>query len=357
MDYATLFQYLGFGLLGIAVVALFMKSKKSITAAKWSGVSAAILLVAVFVLPGAGVNLAFLGNQVGSGGSPLAIGDNAGAGTGGVTQELPSGFCPGIEDTTVKWLGYDAYNTSAAGGTHRYSINGALVTSTISDAGTATLSPGDVIETLWENGATTSYFSAVSTVSVPCSGTFDIPQPLSMNGSLTSTFLESSAEQPITGLTGVNQTLGVGDVKTVDMKLSGQYQTDYPYGFIAVFDYNATEIDNVILSDVAGNELIPATTPQSYTEFNPTANVIKTYLIAAPLKSTTENVYQVTIDSDNTYNPGAGLGTTNVTVTLYPRNYFLNEQAGGKFDGPAAEDESNTLTRSAYALQDQIFYG
>ena len=65
-----------------------MKSKKSITAAKWSGVSAAILLVAVFVLPGAGVNLAFLGNQVGSGGSPLAIGDNAGAGTGGVTQEL-----------------------------------------------------------------------------------------------------------------------------------------------------------------------------------------------------------------------------------------------------------------------------
>lgn len=240
--------------------------------------------------------------------------------------------------TTITLSASDKYTSGATGGTHRYRINGAPAL-TVSDAGTLTASPGDVLSILWHNASTTGYYGKVDTFSVPCTGAKTFYTELVANGTITSSEKDSN-DDTIDG-TSNNQTLGAGDVKDVTVKLSGTYQADFPYGFIAVVEFNKTEIDDVILTQ-NGVELASASLPHTFSTTLDTASSTKVYVIPA-LISNGDLTFKATIDADDTYNPKT---SDNVTITYFPKNYFIDDNNGGAFAGPSAEDEDNAVTRT-----------
>jgi len=260
--------------------------------------------------------------------------------SGNVNQQIDVTGCDLGTKVTVTLSGQDAYNTSATGGTHRYSLNGATQ-STVSDAGTLTASPGDQLAVLWYNSATSGYFSKATTYTVPCAGAKTFSEKLVVNGSITAT--EYNSNDQVIAVATANQTLANGDVKIAKVKMSGAFEKSFPYGFVAVVESNKTAIDSAKIL-LGGAEAPMGIIPQSDTPmFAGDISQRVAYVLPA-LESTNDFEFKVQIDADDTYNPYGG-SAENVTIRFYPMNIFLNEKAGGKFDGPSAEDEANTVTR------------
>lgn len=254
--------------------------------------------------------------------------------------------CIGVSSgTTVTLSGQDKYTSTASGGTHRYRINGAPA-KTVSDAGTLTASPGDVLSILWGNGSVTSYFNKVDTVTVPCASTKTIYTQTANNGTLTISMYNRDGDVISSS---VAETMSAGDVQALKIKLQGAFQKDFPYGFIAVVEYNSSEMDSVKMLSQGGIELPIATIPTANVPGDGINSVRKAYLVPEAIGSA-ENYYQLNLDADDTINPASANG--NVTLTYYPRNYFINEDNGGAFDGPTAEDEDSSVTRTG-----QFVYG
>lgn len=275
------------------------------------------------------------------GGGTLAVSDD---GTPTVTtiQQLPSGFCPGVEDTTVTLAAEDIFSGAATGGTHRFRVNGAPAL-TVSDAGTFTASPGDSISILWMDEASNSYYGFAETVVVPCSGTKTFSQSLYNNGTLTLQIFNEDGDS-ITG--GTTETLAAGDVVTLDANIKGTFETGAPYGGIIYANYNASVYDKIILD--FGGEKVSAPSSVLVSPIS-TAHAIVAYTIPAIL-STDKILGLITIDVDDTINPD-GLAATgaNITIEFRPYNYFVNQDTGGSFDGPAVEDEDNVATQTNLA--------
>lgn len=289
----------------------------------------------------------------------------------GVTTGTPSGLsvttqpsnnaCLSVAKTTVTMSTVDKYNSTATGGTHRYRVNGGPWT-TVSNAGTFTASPGDKLDVLWYNGATDGWYSRTGSYTVPCAGTFTPTEngdavKLALNGSVTSTVKNDKGQVTVVGVT--NQTLSAGDVKDTEVTLSGQYQRDYPYGFIAVVEYNKTALDAVTLTQ-NGQELASASLPQSYNTLKASSfSSVKAYAIPA-LISNDNLIIKATLDADDSFNPGyvtgAGGDGDNVTITYFPLNYFVDDKNGGVAGGPATEDETGTATRIGSHYTSVIYY-
>jgi len=270
------------------------------------------------------------------------------------TPVVETTLCP-VEDTTVTLSAIDKYTATASGGTHRYRIcdsNGCSPAKTVSDGGTLTASPGDVLEVLFENASTTGYFSVAKTFTIPCAGTKTLYAKVVKNGSLTVKAWNTDGDK-IDG-SSVNQTLGIGDVKTLDMSLEGQYQKEFPYGFVVVIEYNKSAEDDVILHDENGVDLPEVSVPSVYSPSYGTSSTTKAYEVPAVI-STDVVELRITLDASDTNNPGSGTDG-DVKLTFYPKNYFINEDKGGAIDGPAAEDEDNVATRTGaivYTLHTQ----
>lgn len=277
-------------------------------------------------------------------GTLAAGGANAPATDGTQGQPLAAAGTPticAVEDTTVTLSGEDPYTALSIGGSHRYRINGAPAL-TVADAGTFTASPKDSIEILWFNASRTEYYGKVSSEVVPCAGTKTFSAKLARNGTLTTRVYNQ--EGNLIDNVGENETLGVGDVIGLKYELEGQYQRDFSHGFTLVFEYNSSSIDSVTLIDASGIEFPRTSTPQSYITAYGTSSATRSYLLP-PLISTKILSGTISIDSDDTANPGQARDG-DINMTYLPHNYFINDDLGGKFDGPAAEDEDNVATKA-----------
>src|SRR3990167_3894611 len=239
-----------------------------------------------------------------------------------------------VEDTTVTLAALNKYTQVSTGGAHRYRVNGASP-STVADAGTLTASPGDKIEVLWYNASTSgNYYSDLNTYTIPCKGTYSPPKELFQNMSTVTIQVFNEEGNVIDG--GVeNETLAAGDVVTLPIKFTGQYQRGLPYGLVVVAEWNSTEIDDVIVN-LGGSEV---SVPQI--ESVAAANRAKAYSVPAILSNQILEG-SVTIDSDDTINPADGGG--DITLTFYANNYYVNEDNGASVEGPAVEDEDDTRT-------------
>jgi len=259
---------------------------------------------------------------------------------GGVQPEIIG--CDLGTKTTVTLSAQDKYTAAATGGTHRYRINGNPAL-TVSDAGTFTASPGDRISVLWANAsaASTDYFSAVSNHVIPCTGAKTYSAQLVVNGTL-SDVIKDHNDQVVDGSDN-NWTLSAGDVKDATVKLSGTFRTEFPYGFVGVVEYNKTEFDDVRVMNV--NEFERTSVPRSFSPAKGTDSSTKAYVIPA-LVSNADLTFKVNAKADASTNPATD-GT--IVMTLYPRNYFINSDTGGSFDGPSAEDEDGSVTRTGQA--------
>jgi len=298
--------------------------------------------------------------------SPFAAGGFLAAGgapqqtqTDNSIQTSGSGTICAVEDTTVTLSAQDKYLGAVVGGSHRYRTNGAPAL-TVADAGTFTASPGDKLSVLWRNASTTGAYSSINEYTVPCKGTYTAGEDnggaklLSQNGSLTVTVFQDPGGLAIsTAFTGgTNQTLAAGDIKNLKTLIQGQYQRDFPYGLTAVFEYNKTSMDDVIIQ-AGGIELPLTSVPMSYTPAGwATEGVRKAYLIPATL-SNAEYQYTIVVDADDTNNP-ASRGS-DINMTFYPLNNYIDDKKGGAYAEPASEDEYNVLTRGGIGITQTIF--
>ena len=283
--------------------------------------------LAVFlVLPLAGINILPTG--------PLAIVDEG--------EKQPQGFqsvcAPGqqVEDTTVTFAGVDKFTSVSVGGIHRYRVNGgpALV---VADAGTDTLSPGDEVEILFGNESSSTYFGAVKTETIPCKGTHTISADMVQNGTLTMRIFNEEGNI-IDGI-NENETVTSGDVVNLALELQGQFQRGFNLGGVIVVEYNKTVIDDVQIQ-LDGQTVTSTNVPSVYTITLGTDATTKAFLIPA-LTSNEKFTGTVVIDVDDSNNP-ADEGDT--IISFYPLDYFINDDTGGSFDGPAVEDEDSVQT-------------
>lgn len=250
-------------------------------------------------------------------------------------------ICPpgnSVEDTTVTLASINKYTAIPTGGTHRYSLNGNPA-ATVSDAATFTASPGDNLKVLFGNETDGSYFGEIENYIIPCKGTATLSKERYQNGTLTIEVYNEEGNLINAGAT--NESLASGDVVTLESKLKGQYQRGFPHGLVVVAEYNGTgtsaEMDDVIV-DFGGSE---TNVPPMYVPVMGTTSKRKAYSIPSV---TSNQILQgsVVIDVDDTVTPVFAMG--NVTLTFFGKDYYINEDTAGSFDGPQASDEDDTAT-------------
>jgi len=329
-------------LIGFVVTIYAQVSKMNAQSRKtwtWVGLGTAGAMVVIMVMGGgASLGLPFLDQ-------PLTGGEGKVGTIGGTQiiytatpaqQQTPSGVCA-VEDTTVTLSSTDKYTSVAAGTTHRYRVNNNPAL-TVANAGTFTASPGDVINILWGNETDGSYYGEVSSLTIPCVGTKTLTTELVQNGTLTIEVFNEEGNLITT--TGENETLGVGDVVTLEAKLKGQYQRGFPNGGVMVVEFNGTgstsEVDDVVV-DFGGSAVA---VPSIYSITLGTESRTKAYSIPA-IMSNQIITGSIVIDADDTNNPSDG---SDVILTFYPKDYFVNGDNQGSFDGPAIVDEDDAQT-------------
>ena len=348
MDYGNLIVWASVVALAVAFgLFFFSRSKTSITRGKWIGVIGAVGLLTL--VPFVATNLPFLSNQINFGGSSLAVGDSATEEAGTPSNLVNTGkttLCA-VEDTTVTLSGEDFYTSVGTGGTHRYKV-GNNIASTVSNAGTFTASPGDVLNVLWMNGSETSssYFSASKSYTVPCIGTFPVTEKFYRNGTVTIEVYNE--EGNLIATTVENETVSSGDVVTLSAKLKGAYQRASPYGGVLIAEYGIPVLDDVIIDFGFPTKVA---TPSYYTLTNG-SQTSKTYDVP-PIFGTESLSGQITIDVDDTRDPTA-VQVDVINLTYRAKDYFINQKTGGSYDGPGVEDEESTALSKpavAYAVQ------
>lgn len=310
-------------ILGLAKVG---KTKQVGKTLKWVG---GVGLVLFLVLPFMGFNL--LGG-LNLGETFTVVDDTSG-------QQQPGTTLCAIEDTTVTLSSINAYTEGAAGGTHRYRVNSGPAL-TVSDAGTFTASPGNTLSILYGNESDGTYFGSVANVVVPCRGTYNPAEDSTaykryQNGTLAIRVFNE--EGNLIDTAGENETLANGDIVSLKTELQGTFQRGFPYGGIVVAEYNKTTVDDVQVQ-LGGSQ---TGTPSIYAITLGTDAQTKTFTVPAMLSNQLISG-SVVIDADDTNNPpDAG---SDVVLTFYPYDYFINDDTGGSFSGPAAEDEDSVQT-------------
>lgn len=365
METASLIIYILAILLVVGAIVSFSRSKKSKVLMMPKNIAGI-----VFILVGGFLFALQMGwlVQVNSNLAPFAVSGvseiSCPVGTslvGGVCVEAGKKIdvtgCSVTDSQTITLSATDKYTNAAVGGSHRYSLGDAPA-STVSDAGTLTAYVGNTIKVLWMNESKSSYFSKPETFTVTCNGLQrsdgtvingrTASTKLVNNGTLTASLKNhlGNAISSATSATGAtNETLGTGDVKDVEITLSGDYQKEFPYGFVGVVDINKSVIDKVVLhtGETTDNEFASATVPKSDSIAYASESSTKAYEIPVVVGST-NTVFKANIDVSDSRNPTGSTGD-DIIIRLYPKNYYVNNKNGGSYDGPSAEDEDQSLVR------------
>lgn len=285
---------------------------------------------------------------------PGAAGGTGGQPTGsGGAVDIPLIKVSGA-DSTVTWSSINEFTGLPTGGTHRYLISkdGGITfgaARTVTDAATATLSPGDFVKTLFRNASTAgndAYFSAVSEKTIGSGGTDQVEAKLYQNGTYTITVYDTddnalSTVEPY----ATNQSLTTGDEKRLKVKLVGTFERAAPYGMIGVIDYNDSSIDKAILNfygvgDEEAQSTYLTSVPKAHTQ---TYLNWKSVAFEVPAQyGSSDLIGYLFLKVDSAVEPVQNV--TTATITFYKKNYYVNEDNKGAFTGPSAEDEDNVLT-------------
>lgn len=322
-------------IVGIAQYTGFVKEVKS--RKTWTALG--LIGVVFFALTGLGfIPITALNGAVSFGGD-----QELSVSSGDQIDNTVGGKCLSADDTTVTLSGRNKYTAVPTGGTHAYRIDGGIV-KTVSDAGTFTTSPGQSIQIMWGNGSSGgNYFSDIQTVVIPCRGTADYTRDLVQNGTITIDIYNRDGDKMNSA--SANQSISQGQEFTLDLRLTAPNDAGFPYGGIVVIEVNDTSIDDV---EVTGGSKV--STPSFYKIQNTEATT-RTYEIGA-LENNAELDTGLVVTADSSIDPQGDLATL---VTFYPYNVYIDEEKGGAFVGPSAEDEKSTQVDPAHTTQVEIF--
>lgn len=243
-------------------------------------------------------------------------------------------LCP-VEDTTITLSAQNAFLATAASGDHRYRINDAPA-KTVSDAGTFTASPGDILNIFWGNESSSDYYAEIDTVTVPCKGTKTFYTDVYRNGTLTLRVFNE--EGNLIDTVSENETLGSGDTVNLAMDIQGQFEYGFPHGGIIVAEYDKNNYTDV---QVQLPGTVDANVPSIHT-LSATTNSAKAYTVSSILSN--EKISgTLYIEVKSGVDPESNV---DITLTFYPNDYYIDEDLGGLFAGPAIEDEDDVQTFS-----------
>jgi len=281
-----------------------------------------ILPIGVIAIPGTGVSLS-----------------TAPTSTGTIT-----GACVGVEDTTVTWSWVNKYTSAAGGGTHRYrvSTDGGTTfgpATTVSDLGTATLSPGNVVQTLFGNATDGTYFGVLTQEVIPCKGTYTLDAQAVANGSLTINVFNE--EGNLIDSSGENETIGAGDAVNLKVEVQASNKKGFPYGGVFIVEVNGTSVDE------EDTELTFQDLPIRKLSSNPSVQTVATVdsrqisFEVGAFEGTALHTGSLYLKADDTYDP---TDAVDPKIVFLPYDYYTNEDNGGAFEGPAVQDEVNAQT-------------
>lgn len=330
--------YIIASILAVGAIVSFTRGKRSKVLAMPKNVTGVLFLIGALFL--FALQMGYLA-QFNPALTPLTVSGGSDTSDGGSNVNADIIGCSTTDSQTITLSAVNKYTEAATGGTHRYRLNGAPAL-TVSDAGTLTAYVGNKISVLWMNGTLTGYFSKPETYSVECNGPRTFYAKLTQNGSISAS-LKDNLGNTVNGGTN-NMSLAAGDVKDAEVTLSGQYQREFPYGFVGVVDYNKTTMDDVILNK-DGVNFASSTVPQTDTPTYGVDDVRKAYEVPAVV-SNADLVFKATLDADDSNEPLSE--SSDVILRLYGKNYFINEKNGGAFEGPSVDDENGALTRTGY---------
>ena len=257
---------------------------------------------------------------------------------------LTTGACLSSDKTTVTWSWVNKYTNVAGGGTHAYRVSqdkGVTFepSKTISNAGTDTLAPGNVVQTLFGNETDGTYFGVVTTETIPCTGAWILSAKAVANGTLTMNSYTEGGDMTSDGTN--NETIGAGDAVNLKFEVQGPNKAGFSYGGVLIVEMNGTEYDEedtvITFSDLSVRKL--TTVPNVYS-VAATDHKAVAFEVGA-IEGTTLHVGSLYLKADDSKNPAA---SNTLTIEFRPYDYFINEDNGGTFEGPAVEDEKNTAT-------------
>lgn len=307
---------------------------------------------------------AFLSNDLGGTGTTLtATGGQQLPGISAQSTCGPNDIPP--EDVTVTYSGVDGFTGSSAGGTHNIrfgSDRGSLTT--VANDGTQQTSHDIVMRILWHNTTTTipsdSYFSRLDVITVPCKGTFRVSTEagalgvgpsdagvLWRNGTLDLQIFDRDSGTDIVGTDSTNatanQSMTTGDVFTLRARLTGEFQRAFPYGGALIVQFNDT-MDDI---KVDFGNINPIPTPDFFT-VTAIDKKTKTYEIPPVMGSQPPDGEQtgvIIFDASDTIEPAMGTGNDPIRFWFYPYDFYQDDDEGGKWKGPAVEDENDVALR------------
>lgn len=246
----------------------------------------------------------------------------------------------------------DKYGGAATTSKNLYRIvsDGTPITTWTEVAGAATFTsnPGDEVQIAFGIGASDDDdepFGPYKEWTIPCQSypklTQEVIDDTAAGTSLSSTLYDPNDGNSISSTDPVD--LDAGQVKSIKWVLSGVFEESYgnPWcwsgmgkGNVVTIKYNNTQIDSIALTDASGSELQAVTTPSLYA--SAAGFLTKSYQIA-PIESTKEMTYFITVDTDDSINPDGGIA--NMTVYMYDVNMFQNNDVTPPAIRCGVEDE------------------
>lgn len=258
--------------------------------------------------------------------------------TGGISQV--TGACLTADKTTVTWSWVNKYTNAAGGGTHAYRVSQDggrtyLPAKTVSNAGTDTLAPGNVVQTLFGNGTDGTYYGVVKQETIPCTGAHTISAQAVANGTLTINVFNE--EGNLIDGSGENETMGAGDSVNLKIEIQASNKAGFPYGGVFIVEVNGTSMDEedleLVFQDLTTRKV---GNPNVHSVTTVDSKVV-TFEVSA-FEGTGLHTGTLYLKADDTYNPA---DVVDPIVIFRPYDHFINNDNGGTFDGPAVEDEDN----------------
>ena len=334
------------GLGSVVIVQLFGLGKTK-TRKVWTWIGVALIVAGG--LPALGItNYGYdpINNPIKFGDSTLAVGDS---GTGGVGTTPSTGSGSVIaggciyDGLSPKISGKNIITGASTGGSNAYQVlkNGVVtVTTSVSDGASISADYGDVVKVLYGNESNTfGFFGKVKEFTLPCDKYPQLIENLYANGSITTEVFTNKGSWTKDGTANFTG-IGTNDVKTTDLRMSGQTFKGIDTGFIVIIEYNNTAFDKFELRTSDDLSAYPTVaTPTTYTS-PASGRTAVAYDVNEPIIGSGYKNFKLLVDASangpTTANPDAG-----VNMTFMPKAPYIDDNSGGNFAGPSVLDENN----------------
>lgn len=268
--------------------------------------------------------------------------------------ELPKtgeGEIPCAQDAvTVTLSAQDKFTSIASGGTHRYRVcdaKGCAPAKSVSDGGTLSASTGDVLEVLYGNATSTTYYGVFEKYVVPCAPTDTFWETTVANGTGAIIKVYNEGGDLITATT-INESISTGESATMKIELRAATQKGFPHGGVIILDLNGSAYQEA-KTELSFSDLTvtPTTVPSAFVSRYIT--VSRNFLAwdISPFEGSEIHTGTLFIQAETSQDPK---NKESPWLAFVGKDYYIDEDQGGIVAGPSVVDEDGAYTFTGGAM-------